>query len=257
MAGPGDSPPVDGGAARGAHRRGGARAARRSSSCGEDGAAGAADRPLLTFRLDPTLWRDVRAQLAVDGRTLSDVVNQGLVEYVGGSAGSPATAARRRWRGAGDHRSVEVTLPPEISDNLQRLRATGRGKLLSATLAHLYGIGWPLRSLAEALGVSRQAVQARVRQDVPVDVRASVGRLDTPPSFPRQRQPVGPGVRRRPSTVQVDLEVRELARARAEVDGLSLTQVVESVVRRYLEEATPANGAADGEPLPGELGSTG
>lgn len=249
MVGPGDEPPVDPGPGTGPRRlavpRRRRRAAPDSVACeSQADPADGGDRPLLTFRLDPALWRDVRAQLAVDRRTLSDVVNQGLTDYVGRAAADGSASARRRRCDLGGRAAVDLTLPSDISHSLQELRATGRGKLLSATLAHLHDIGWPLRTLAEALGVSRQAVQARVRQDVPSEIRASVGELDMPPTYPRQRQPVGPGVRRRPSTVQVDVELRREARSRADAEGLSLTQVVESIVRRYLDGAV-----GHGEPI--------
>ena len=55
-------------------------------------------------------------------------------------------------------------LPERVAARLRELRSSGRSELLSGTLAALTEAGWPLRSLAEALGVSRQAVQARVRR---------------------------------------------------------------------------------------------
>jgi len=254
MVRPGDEPLAHSRDGSEPRRRGASRLRRRGAheASGAGPAEGRAtergERPLLTFRLDPALWQDVRERLAVDGRTLSDVVNQGLTAYAGDVATEAKHESRRRRREVGT-RQVDLTLPSDISDNLQVLRAEGRGKLLSATLAHLHDIGWPLRTLADALGISRQAVQARVRQDVPIEIRASVGDLDVPPTFPRQRQPLAPGVRRRPSTVQVDLELRARARARAGAEGLSLTQVVEGIVRRYLDEESGAGVAPGSGPL--------
>ncbi|MCU1494149.1 MAG: hypothetical protein JWO62_1913 [Acidimicrobiaceae bacterium] len=196
-------------------------------------------RPLLTFRLDPALWRDVRARLAHDGRTLSDVVNQGLTDYVDhavdlhlpGATKEPRQPRRTDTRPGGT--TGGLALSEETSSLLQELRASGDGKLLSATLAHLHELGWPFRTLADALGISRQAVQSRVRR-VPAEVRVTVGNLQPPPLYPRQRQPMAPGVRRRPSTVQVDVELRHRARAKAWREGVSLTQVVERILRSYL-----------------------
>jgi hypothetical protein len=242
-------------------------------------------RPLLTFRLDPVLWHDVRARLAHDGRTLSDVVNQGLEHYVElpdpNGSGAPDAAASRdlgattTGDGAALHSTdgngvqaadepippssapADLALPDEIATLLRELRSSGNGKLLSATLAHLHDIGWPLRTLACALGVSRQAVQARVRQHVPAEVRLRVQRLGPPPRYPRQRQPMAPGVRRSPSTVQVDTELRHRARVKAWREGSSLTQVVERILRTYLHhheappsELTTAEAAAAGEDSP-------
>src|SRR4029077_4019792 len=77
-------------------------------------------------------------------------------------------------------------LPERVAARLRELRSSGRSELLSGTLAALNDAGWPLRSLAEALGISRQAVQARVR-------RALAGLRDTgvpcepSPPFPPRR----------------------------------------------------------------------
>ncbi len=65
-------------------------------------------------------------------------------------------------------------LPERIAARLRELRSSGRSELLSATLAALTEAGWPLRSLAEALGISKQAVQARVRRRVPAELREQV-----------------------------------------------------------------------------------
>ena len=62
-------------------------------------------------------------------------------------------------------------VPERMASRLRELRSSGRSELLSATLAALTEAGWPLRSLAEALGISRQAVQARVRRRVPAELR--------------------------------------------------------------------------------------
>ena len=74
--------------------------------------------------------------------------------------GDPA----RRPRRPGLRRLV---LPERIAARLRELRSSGRSELLSATLAALHEAGWPLRPLAEALGISKQAVQARVRRRGP------------------------------------------------------------------------------------------
>ena len=110
-------------------------------------------RRLLTFRLDQERRQRLRARLAREGRTMSEVVTHGLRQYV--------QAARHR-DGAGGL-GVPV-LPERMAARLRELRSSGRSELLSGTLAGLTEAGWPLRSLAEALGVSRQAVQARVRR---------------------------------------------------------------------------------------------
>ena len=110
-------------------------------------------RRLLTFRLDQEQRQRLRARLAREGRTMSEVVTHGLRQYV--------QHARHR-----DDRETTgaLVLPERIAARLRELRSSGRSELLSATLAALHEAGWPLRPLAEALGISRQAVQARVRR---------------------------------------------------------------------------------------------
>ena len=123
-------------------------------------------RRLLTFRLDTERRQRLRARLAREGRTMSEVVTHGLRQYV-------QHARHRDERGPGDERvggagsgdgAGRLVLPERIAARLRELRSSGRSELLSVTLAALHEAGWPLRPLAEALGISKQAVQARVRR---------------------------------------------------------------------------------------------
>ncbi|MGH3288407.1 MAG: hypothetical protein ACRDPD_27620, partial [Streptosporangiaceae bacterium] len=113
---------------------------------------------LLTFRLDQEQRRRLKARLAREGRTMSEVVTHGLRQYVQG-----ATAARDAAPAAGE----PPRLPERVAARLRELRSAGHSELLSATLAALSEAGWPLRSLADALGVSKQAVQRRIRRGAP------------------------------------------------------------------------------------------
>src|SRR5437588_5514976 len=108
---------------------------------------------LLTFRLDQELRQRLRARLAREGRTMSEVVTHGLRQYV----------QHGRNRGHGGLPDRALVLPERIAARLRELRSAGHSDVLSATLAALNQAGWPLRPLADALGISRQAVQARVR----------------------------------------------------------------------------------------------
>ena len=118
-------------------------------------------RRLLTFRLDQEQRQRLRARLAREGRTMSEVVTHGLRQYV--------QHARHR---DDPETTGTLVLPERIAARLRELRSSGRSELLSATLAALNEAGWPLRPLAEALGISRQAVQARVRRRAPASSRA-------------------------------------------------------------------------------------
>src|SRR5262249_25169989 len=122
-------------------------------------------RRLLTFRLDQEQRQRLRARLAREGRTMSEVVTHGLRQYV--------QHARHRdgLPGVGAVARVAPVLPERVAARLRELRSSGRSELLSAALAALTEAGWPLRSLAEALGISRQAVQARVRRLTPAALR--------------------------------------------------------------------------------------
>src|SRR6201999_2569682 len=66
----------------------------------------------------------------------------------------------------------DLALPDQVASYLRDLRKSGQSDLLSATVARLHDVGWPLRPLATALGISRQAVQARIRQPLPDGVPA-------------------------------------------------------------------------------------
>ena len=117
--------------------------------------------------------------------------------------------------------------------------------MLSGTLAALTEAGWPLRSLAEALGISRQAVQARVRRRARAGPRDLVTRgavpCEPPPPFPQRRVASAAGLRPH-LTIKIDHTLRASAHRAAADEGSSLTQVVEAILDRYLR-----HGMADGD----------
>jgi len=195
-------------------------------------------RLLLTFRLDQEQRQRLKARLAREGRTMSEVVTHGLRQYVqamlargGGPPEPPAHgAAARPPVSAGPLR-----LPERIAAGLRELRSSGRSELLSATLAALSEAGWPLRPLADALGVSRQAVQARVRRRVPAELRDHVTNCEPPPPFPQRRMAADNG--HRPHlTIRIDQTLRSAAHRAAAHEGRSLSQVVEAILDRYLRQ---------------------
>jgi hypothetical protein len=104
----------------------------------------AATSPLLTFRLDREQRQRLKARLARDGRTMSEVVTHGLRQYVLSRGDGPPQPPGLP-QPAGPPR-----LPERVAARLRELRSSGRSELLSATLAALSEAGWPLRPLAEA-----------------------------------------------------------------------------------------------------------
>jgi hypothetical protein len=199
---------------------------------GSRGSAG--QRLLLTFRLDQEQRQRIRARLAREGRTMSEVVTHGLRQYVQharpGSAGSPGAKA------ASDPRALagKLVLPERIAARLRELRAGGRSEVLSATLAALHEAGWPLRPLADALGISKQAVQARVRRRPRAELRDQVLNCDPPPPFPHRRVASAAGLRPH-LTIKIDHSLRTSAHRAAADEGDSLTQVIEAILDRYLK----------------------
>ena len=189
-------------------------------------------RLLLTFRLDQEQRQQLRARLAREGRTMSEVVTHGLRQYVavltrGGDPPEPPA------HGGAARPPVPPQLPERIAARLRELRSSGRSELLSATLAALSEAGWPLRPLAEALGISRQAVQARVRRRIPAALRRQVTSLEPPPPFPQRRVASANG--HRPHlTIKIDDALRAAAHRAAAHDGRSLSQVVEAILDRYV-----------------------
>jgi antitoxin component of RelBE/YafQ-DinJ toxin-antitoxin module len=207
-------------------------------------------RRLLTFRLDTERRQRLRARLAREGRTMSDVVTNGLRQYV--------QHARHRDQREGGGGAAALVLPERVAARLRELRSSGRSELLSATLAALHDAGWPLRPLAEALGISKQAVQARVRrrraaaghrEPVPVSeppVTSEPVAACEPPPFPQRRVASTAGLRPH-LTVKIDYTLRATAHRVAADEGHSLTQVVEGILDRYL-----ADGDASGAQAPRE-----
>jgi antitoxin component of RelBE/YafQ-DinJ toxin-antitoxin module len=219
-------------------------------------------RRLLTFRLDQERRQRLRARLAREGRTMSEVVTHGLRQYVqharhrdglpgvdgpstggraagaGGGRAAGAVAAGAVAAGAGAVARVAPVLPERVAARLRELRSSGRSELLSAALAALTEAGWPLRSLAEALGISRQAVQARVRRLTPAALRDAAVRdaavpCEPPPPFPQRRMASAAGLRPH-LTIKIDHTLRVSAHRAAADEGSSLTQVVEAILDRYL-----------------------
>jgi hypothetical protein len=170
---------------------------------------------------------------------MSEVVTHGLRQYVqharhgdGPGGGAKPLAAAPEPGGP--------VLPEGIAARLRELRSSGRSELLSATLAALSEAGWPLRPLADALGVSRQAVQARVRRRVPAELRHRVTNCEPPPPFPHRRVASVNGLRPH-LTIKIDRTLRAAAHRAAAYEGSSLSQVVEAILDRYLR-----HGMADG-----------
>jgi predicted HicB family RNase H-like nuclease len=197
-------------------------------------------RRLLTFRLDQEQRQRLKARLAREGRTMSEVVTHGLRQYVqharaAGSAKPAVTSAKD---------TEKLVLPDRIAARLRELRATGHSDLLSATLAALNEAGWPLRPLADALGISRQAVQARVRRRGAAALREHVTNCEPPPPFPHRRMASAAGFRPH-LTIKIDHSLRASAHQAAADEGSSLTQVVEAILDRYLR-----HGIADADHPP-------
>jgi antitoxin component of RelBE/YafQ-DinJ toxin-antitoxin module len=190
-------------------------------------------RRLLTFRLDQEQRQRLRARLAREGRTMSEVVTHGLRQYV-------AHARHRASRGGAGGLGTPV-LPDRVAARLRELRSSGRSELLSGTLAALNEAGWPLRSLGEALGISRQAVQARVRRRAKAGLRDPGVPCEPPPPFPQRRVASPTGLRPH-LTIKIDHTLRVSAHRAAADEGSSLTQVVEAILDRYLR-----HGMADGD----------
>jgi antitoxin component of RelBE/YafQ-DinJ toxin-antitoxin module len=222
-------------------------------------------RPLLTFRLDRDLRQRLRARLSGEGRTMSEVVVLGLQLYVQHSAwfsgpatpeaaappelpAPPAPAEPPRATTAVAS-AADLVLPDHVAAYLHDLRESGPSELLSAALASLHDAGWPLRPLAAALGISRQAVQARIGQPVPPEIRAQVPDVPPPSAFPRRRTALATG--RRPHlTVKIDHALRAAAHRQALREGSSLSQVVEKILDYYLRHGMPAGEVLLGDTTP-------
>jgi predicted HicB family RNase H-like nuclease len=193
---------------------------------------------LLTFRLDVEQRQHLRARLALDGRTMSEVITNGLRQYVQHPRhpvpAEPAVPAIPAPLPV----AVRPALPDGTALRLRELRASGRSGVLSATLGALHADGWPLPVLAEALGISRQAVQARIRQRVPAELRDRSADCAPPPPVPRRRE-ASKGRLRPHLTIKIDQTLRATAHLAAAREGHSLSQVVESILDRYLRHGMP------------------
>lgn len=196
---------------------------------------------LLTFRLDVDQRQRLKDRLAAEGRTMSEVITSGLRQYVqrrGEEAGEPSAPAALAAPSALPALPAPPVLPEATAVRLRELRASGRSGVLSATLSALHADGWPLPVLADALGVSRQAIQARIRQRVPAELRDRAADCAPPPPFPRRREP-SKGMLRPHLTIKIDHALRSAAHRTAALDGHSLSQVVETILERYERHGLP------------------
>ena len=159
---------------------------------------------------------------------MSEVVTHGLRQYVQRHHVPTAASVPSAPRPAG-----RLVLPERVAARLRELRSSGHSELLSATLATLNEAGWPLRPLADALGISPQAVQARVRRWVSGQLREHVDGCEPPPPFPHRRMASAAGLRPH-LTIRIDHALRVAAHRAAAHDGRSLSQVVEAILDRYL-----------------------
>jgi antitoxin component of RelBE/YafQ-DinJ toxin-antitoxin module len=195
-------------------------------------------RPLLTFRVDAEQRQRLKARLAREGHTMSEVVTHGLRQYVKHARDGDGTRHPVSPTPAAGPVAGVPAVPERLAARLRELRSSGRSELLSATLAMLTEAGWPLRSLAEALGISRQAVQARVRRRVPAELREHVVSCEPPPPFPHRRVASAAGLRPH-LTIKIDHALRAAAHRAAAHEGRSLSLVVESILDRYLRHGLP------------------
>jgi antitoxin component of RelBE/YafQ-DinJ toxin-antitoxin module len=200
---------------------------------------------LLTFRLDQEQRRRLKARLAREGRTMSEVVTHGLRQYVQAVLAWGGDPAEPPGPGEAIRLPEPPRLPERIAARLRELRSSGRSDLLSATLAALSEAGWPLRPLAEALGISKQAVQRRIRRRIPAELRGRVTNCEPPPPFPHRREASANGLRPH-LTIKIDHALRAAAHQAAAHEGNSLSQVVESILDRYLRHGL----ASEDQPAP-------
>lgn len=143
----------------------------------------------------------------------------------------------------------DLVLPDQTAAYLRDLRQSGDSDLLSAALAALHDAGWPLRPLAGALGISKQAVQARIRQPVPAALRLRLPEVPPPSAFPRRRPALATG--RRPHlTVKIDHALRSAAQRKAVHEGSSLSQVIEKILDYYLRHGMPSGEVYLGDTTP-------
>jgi predicted HicB family RNase H-like nuclease len=225
----------------------------------------------LTFRLDLELRQRLKARLAREGRSLSEVVIHGLRVYIqhgtSAAAQDKTPAAQDKTAAAQDKTAAapaparvpgpttavasvaDLVLPEKMAVYLRDLRSGGHSDLLSATLGKLHDAGWPLRPLAAALGISRQAVLARIRQQVPPEIRSRVPAVPAPSAFPRRRSAV-PAGRRPHLTVKIDHALRSAAHHAAQREGSSLSQVIERILEQYLRHGLPTGEVQLGDTTP-------
>src|ERR1700751_1059662 len=97
------------------------------------GQAAGPQRPLLTFRLDAEQRQRLKARLAREDHTMSEVVTHGMRQYVtharnGDDAGHPVSTVPASGPATGPAAGFPV-VPERIAARLRELRSSGRSEL--------------------------------------------------------------------------------------------------------------------------------
>lgn len=173
------------------------------------------------FMIGDDLYLPALEQARRDRVSVSAVVNYGLRRFTRGSRPGDKTGRPRK------------ELPVKVAAALRRLAASDPGRL-NAYLRALSDAGYTLAAIGAVLGVSRQAVDQRIRQG-PRDMPDGLPAVPTSPL----REAVT-AVANRPKTERSDRglilegDVYEATKVKANRLGLRVLDVVEYVLAEYV-----------------------
>lgn len=178
------------------------------------------------FTLDQRLWLTADRKADQEDVYLVEVLRQGIKDYADGASegellhGQPGTSP---------------TLPPQGVAGLAQTWNEGPSRV-NAYMAALYEVGWPLRTIAEAMAetgagreFTRQAVDQRI-QKAPADLPAD---LPPVPVARRRAEPLPKQYQRSFSFRVLEYDY-DRANRRAAYRGDMLSVILEDTLRRYL-----------------------
>lgn len=170
------------------------------------------------FRAPTALLKKTKAKAQKQSMTLGQIVHEVFAQYVASEPLGVNLSAR------------EAALPRETASALRRLQEQDQ-QALNEYLHALNAAGWTLNSLAEILGMSRQAVFLRVKKAEgvteglpPVPVRSNYTRS----------KPVLAADDVTGFSVRMDHALHEQVRARARREGASITTVLTAGLERFV-----------------------
>lgn len=176
------------------------------------------------FPVSTTLYEAGMDKSLGDGVTLSSVVSLGFAKF----------AARSRNASGGGVVKRKRMIPDKAVDQIRRYQSSGDNPRLNAYLKELADAGYPMKAMAEAMQVSRQAVSLRVQTATNSPKDVTVPAAPTTKERERLLELAAQYTDRSERSFRVEARHYEAAMERFNQMAVDPGVVVESIITDYL-----------------------